>query len=79
MAKAKVEKPSKHSERKLKYEPDRILRLWESGKSIREIAEIMKPISKVFVHRTLTTKFKSKYEAGQKARKAEKAPNNASR
>jgi hypothetical protein len=30
----------------------------------------MKPISRVFVHRTLTTKFNSQYEAGQKERAA---------
>jgi len=44
------------------------LALWTAGKSIHEIAEAMKPISRVFVHRTLTTKFKSQYDAGQKAR-----------
>jgi len=70
MAKAKAEKPSKRTERKLKYDPDRILKLWEGGKSIREIAEAMKPISRVFVHRTLVTKFKAQYDTGQKARAA---------
>jgi hypothetical protein len=70
MSKAKAPKPAKETSRKLKYDPDRILKLWESGKSIREIADAMKPISRVFVHRTLTTKFKSQYEAGQKAREA---------
>jgi hypothetical protein len=68
MAKAKAPKPPKG--RKLKYDPSRILALWTAGKSIREIAEALKPISKVFVHRTLTTKFKSQYDAGQKARAA---------
>jgi hypothetical protein len=58
--------------RKLKYDPTKILKLWESGKSIREISEAMKPISRVFVHRTLTTKYPEQYAAGQKARKAER-------
>jgi hypothetical protein len=56
--------------RKLKYDPAKILALWSQGKSIREIAETMKPISNVFVHRTLTTKFPAEYKAGQKARAA---------
>jgi hypothetical protein len=68
MSKAKAPKPAKATNRKLKYDPDRILKLWENGKSISEIAQAMKPISRLFVHRTLTTKFKSQYEAGQKAR-----------
>jgi hypothetical protein len=33
----------------------------------------MKPISKVFVHRTLTLKFPKQYADGQKARKAARA------
>ena len=70
MAKSKAPKPAKGTGRKLKYDPDRILKLWESGKSIREIAEAMKPISKVFVHRTLTTKFAKQYADGQAKRKA---------
>ena len=70
MSKANTAKAAKDTGRKLKYDPDRILKLWEGGKSIREIAEAMKPISRVFVHRTLTTKFKSQYEAEQKARAA---------
>ncbi len=68
MAKAKAPKPPKG--RKLKYSPELILKHWEAGKSIKEIAQAMKPISRVFVHRTLTTKFKSQYDAGQKARQA---------
>jgi len=70
MSKAKAPKPAKGTSRKLKYDPDRILKLWESGKSIHEIAEAMKPISKVFVHRTLTTKFAKQYADGQAKRKA---------
>jgi hypothetical protein len=69
MAKAKVAKKVK-GERKLKYDPSKILKLWESGKSIREIAEAMAPISRVFVHRTLTLKFPDQYKAGQKSRAA---------
>ncbi|HEY6388446.1 MAG TPA: hypothetical protein VIX91_22430 [Candidatus Acidoferrum sp.] len=68
MAKAKTPKPP--NGRKLKYDSQVILKHWEAGKSIKEIAQVMKPISRVFVHRTLTTKFKSQYEAGQKTRKA---------
>lgn len=68
MSKAKTAKPAKGTGRKLKYDPDRILKLWEGGKSIREIAEAMKPISRVFVHRTLTTKFFKQYAQGQKER-----------
>jgi hypothetical protein len=33
------------------------------------MADAMKPISRVFVHRTLTTKFAKQYVDGQKARK----------
>jgi hypothetical protein len=51
--------------RKLKYDPARILALWEKGKSIREIAEAMKPISRVFVHRVLTLKFPKQYAKGK--------------
>jgi Helix-turn-helix domain of resolvase len=64
------EPTAKSTGRKLKYNPERILKLWEDGKSIREIAEIMKPISSVFVHRTLTTKFRKQYDQGQKERAA---------
>ena len=73
MAKSKAAKrkePKAKQGRVLKYDPNRILKLWEAGKSIREIADVMKPISRVFVHRTLTTKFNSQYEAGQKERAA---------
>ena len=68
MAKTKTPKPPKA--RKLKYDPQVILKHWEAGKSIKEIAQAMRPISRVFVHRTLTTKFKAQYDAGQKARAA---------
>jgi hypothetical protein len=56
--------------RKLKYDPNRILKLWTDGKSISEISAAMKPISKVFVHRVLTVKFPKQYADGQKARQA---------
>lgn len=65
-----TEPRAKGTGRKLKYNPERILKLWEDGKSIREIADIMKPISSVFVHRTLTTKFRKQYDQGQKDRAA---------
>ena len=68
MAKSKTPKPPKG--RKLKYDPTKILALWTAGKSIREIAEAMKAISKVFAHRTLTTKFAKQYADGQAKRKA---------
>lgn len=64
------EPKAKATGRKLKYNPERILKLWEDGKSIREIAETMKPISSVFVHRTLTTKFRKQYDQGQRNRAA---------
>jgi hypothetical protein len=68
MAKAKSKAaPKKH------YDQERILELWEKGKSIREISEIMSPLSRVFAHRVLTTKFPKEYEAGVKARKAARA------
>jgi hypothetical protein len=67
MSKAKKAEPTP---RKLKYDPDRILQLWEKGKSIREIAEAMKPVSRVFVHRVLSLKFPKQYKAGQDARAA---------
>ena len=67
MAKAKGKEKAP---RKPKYDQGSVLKLWEAGKSIREIADTMKPISKVFVHRLLSTKFKSQYEAGQKMRAA---------
>jgi hypothetical protein len=69
MSKAKAPKPAKKKKgRELKYDPNRILKLWIEGKSISEIADAMKPISKVFVHRTLTTKFAKQYVDGQKGR-----------
>jgi hypothetical protein len=52
------------------YDQAKVLKLWQDGKSIREIADAMKPISRVYVHRVLTTKFPKEYEAGQKARSA---------
>ena len=69
-AKSSKEPKVKGEGRKLKYDPAKILKLWEDGKSIREIAEIIKPISNVFVHRTLTTKFRKQYDQGQKERAA---------
>jgi hypothetical protein len=57
-------------ERKLKYNPATILSHWEKGKSIKEIAEAMKPISRVFVHRVLTLKFPKQYAEGRKEREA---------
>lgn len=54
------------------YDQGKVLKLWEAGKSIREIAEAMKPISRIYVHRLLSTKFKAEYQAGVKARDAAK-------
>ena len=72
-AKSKSSKDKPRAPRKLKYDPSKILKHWEAGRSIREIADLMAPISRVFVHRTLTTKYPEQYEARQKARKAERA------
>ena len=81
MSKANAPKPAKEKKgRELKYDPNRILKLWIDGKSISEIADAMKPISKVFVHRTLTTKFAKQYADGQKERAAaEKAGKHAAK
>ena len=71
MSKAIGVKPTKVKKvRVLKYDPNRILKLWTDGKSISEIADAMKPISKVYVHRVLTTKFAKQYAEGQKQRAA---------
>jgi hypothetical protein len=59
---------AKNEGRKLKYDRNLLIQLWEKGLSIAQIAEKMAPISKVFVHRTLVTHFPKQYEAGQKAR-----------
>jgi hypothetical protein len=69
MSKPKATK-SEPKARKVKYNPERILELWEKGKSIREIAEAMKPISRVFVHRVLSLKFPKQYKARQDTRAA---------
>jgi hypothetical protein len=71
MAKQKLVKTAP-PERKLKYNPETILKHWVGGKSIREIAEAMKPISRVFVHRVLTLKFPKQYAEGRKEREAAK-------
>jgi len=71
MAKAKVAKTkAEPQERKLKYNPATILSHWEKGRSIKEIAGAMKPISRVFVHRVLTLKFPKQYAEGRKERDA---------
>jgi hypothetical protein len=67
-AKKTAKEPKAKTGRKLKYDPDRILKLWEQGKSINEIADAMKPISKVFVHRTLTLKFHCSTSGKRKTR-----------
>jgi hypothetical protein len=54
------------------YDQGKVLKLWEAGKSIKEIAEAMKPIARIYVHRLLSTKFKVEYQAGVKARDAAK-------
>ena len=68
MATKKAAKESKV--RVVKYDPNKVLKLWDDGKSISEIANVMKPISKVYVHRVLTTKFAKQYTEGQKERSA---------
>jgi hypothetical protein len=55
------------------YSQERILELWQAGKSIREISEAMKPLSRVYAHRVLTTKYKDQYKAGVLARKKARA------
>jgi hypothetical protein len=76
MAKAKPAKAkAEPQERKLKYNPETILKHWVAGKSIKEIAEAMKPISRVFVHRVLTLKFPKQYAEGRKERESAKAKN----
>jgi hypothetical protein len=65
---AKETKPTKG--RVLKYDPNKVLKLWTDGNSISEIADGMKPISKVYVHRVLTTKYPAQYKAGQRERAA---------
>jgi hypothetical protein len=67
-----MSKTKAKSKPKKGYDQGRILDLWQAGKSILEITEAMKPISRVYVHRVLTTKYPEQYEAGQKARKAER-------
>jgi hypothetical protein len=63
-------KAAKTKKEKKGYDQERILKLWLDGKSIAEITEAMKPISRVYVHRVLTTKYPDQYKAGVKARKA---------
>jgi hypothetical protein len=55
------------------YDQGKVLKLWEAGKSIREIAEAMSPMSRVYAHRVLTTKYPEQYKAGVKDREAAKA------
>jgi len=46
MSKAKAPKRAKEPKgRELKYDPNRILKLWTDGNSISEIADAMKPIT----------------------------------
>jgi hypothetical protein len=74
MSKSKASKSKAEPKpRTLKYDPAKILSLWEKGLSIREIAEKMSPISRVFVHRVLSLKFPDQYADGQKQRAAARA------
>ena len=66
-------KAAKTKKEKKGYDQERILKLWLDGKSIAEITEAMKPISRVYVHRVLSTKFTKEYDAGVKARQAARA------
>lgn len=63
---------SKPEERKRKYDVDKVLELWTRGLSIREIAEKMSPISRIYVHRVLSTRYPKQYAEGQKQRAAER-------
>jgi hypothetical protein len=49
------------------YNQQRMIELWEKGKSIREIAEDQK-CSRVYAHRVLTTKAPDLYKKGQESR-----------
>ena len=60
----------KTEERKRKYDVDKVLELWTRGLSIREIAEKMSPISRIYVHRVLSTRFPKQYKAAQAERAA---------
>jgi hypothetical protein len=62
----------KAEERKRKYDVDKVLELWTRGLSIREIADKMSPISRIYVHRVLSTRFPKQYAEGQKQRAAER-------
>jgi hypothetical protein len=50
------------------YDQDRVLELWEKGKTIRQIAEAV-GCSRVYAHRLLSTKYKAQYQAGVKERR----------
>jgi hypothetical protein len=50
------------------YDQGKVLKLWEAGKSIKQIAEAV-GCSRVYAHRLLSTKFKAQYQAGVKARR----------
>jgi len=50
------------------YDQGKVLKLWEAGKSIKQIAESME-MSRVYAHRVLTTKYPEQYKAGVKARR----------
>ena len=50
------------------YDQGKMLKLWEAGKSIKQIAETV-GCSRVYAHRVLTTKHKPQYVAGVKARR----------
>jgi DNA-binding NarL/FixJ family response regulator len=50
------------------FDQERVLELWEKGKTIKQIAEAV-GCSRVYAHRLLSTKFKAQYQAGVKARR----------
>jgi hypothetical protein len=54
------------------YNQSKMLKLWESGRSLKQIAEVI-GCSRVYAHRVLTTKYKAQYQAGVKVRRDEKA------
>ena len=50
------------------YDQERVLELWEKGKTIKQIAESV-GCSRVYAHRLLSTKFKVQYQEGVKVRR----------
>jgi hypothetical protein len=73
MSRKKKTEP-KPEERKRKYDVNKVLEHWERGLSILEIAEKMSPISRIYVHRVLSTRFPKQSAAGHTPRAAARHP-----